>query len=130
MVVYCDTSALVKLVVAEAETAALSAWIAANQPTLISSDLARTELLRAVRRVAPNLAVQAKAVLDSIMLTTLDSALFDGAGRLDPAILRTLDALHIAAALELGDDLDGFITYDDRLAEAVRLQGIQVIAPR
>lgn len=130
MAIYADTSALVKLVVAEAETAALREWIAAEKPVLVSSDLARAELQRAVRRGAPDRAVQAKTLLDSIMLMTLSSAVYDSAGRLDPAMLRTLDAVHVAAALELGDDLEGLITYDDRLAEAARLHGIRVIIPQ
>ncbi len=56
--------------------------------------------------------------------------MFDEAGRLDPTILRTLDAVHLDAALALGDDLDSVVTYDDRLAEAARLNGVQVTSPR
>jgi uncharacterized protein len=55
---------------------------------------------------------------------------FEQAARLDPTVLRSLDALHLATALDLGDDLDGLVTYDDRLAEAARLNGVPVIAPR
>ena len=51
------------------------------------------------------------------------------AGRLDPTTLRSLDALHLAAALDLGDDLDGLVTYDDRLAEAAALNGVPVTTP-
>lgn len=126
---YIDTSALVKLVVAEAETQALRSWIAASKPTLVSSDLARAELLRAVRRGAPDQVVQARAVLDSVFLTTVTTLTFESAGLLDPTILRTLDAVHIAAALELGDDLDAIVTYDERLADAARANGIAVLAP-
>lgn len=127
---YIDTSALVKLVVAETETAALRSWIAAENPDLVCCDLARTELLRAVRRAATDRAVQARAVLDSITLIALTTATFEAAARLDPTILRTPDAVHLAAALELGDDLTGVVTYDDRLAEAARAHGITVTAPR
>lgn len=126
---YIDTSALVKLVVAEAETGALRSWIDIDDPTLVSCDLARAELLRAVRRAAPDRAVQARAVLDSITLVAVATATFEAAGRLDPAVVRTLDALHVAAALELGDDLAGIVTYDDRLADAARANGIAVVAP-
>lgn len=117
------------MVVAEAETQALQSWITAANPTLVSSDLARTELLRAVRRGAPDLVLQARAVLDSILLVTVTTSTFETAGLLDPTILCTLDAVHIAAALELGDDLDGIITYDDRFADAARANGIAVLAP-
>jgi uncharacterized protein len=126
---YLDTSALVKLVVAEAETPALLAWLTADDRTPVSSDLARTELLRAVRRVAPDRAVQARTVLGSVTLLEVTTAMFDEAGRLDPALLRSLDAIHLAAALALGDDLEGLVTYDDRLADAAELNGLLVIAP-
>lgn len=130
MIFYVDTSALVKLVVAEAETAALRTWIGAETSELVSSDLARTELLRAVRRVAADRVVQARAVLDSVTLVTVRTATFESAGQLDPATLRTPDALHIASALELGDDLRGLVTYDERLGEAAESHGIAVVAPR
>ncbi|HEY5853392.1 MAG TPA: type II toxin-antitoxin system VapC family toxin [Aldersonia sp.] len=126
---YVDTSALVKLVVAEADTSALVTWIRAEGSALVSSDLARTELLRAVRRVAADRAVQARAVLDSVTLLTVSTSTFEAAGRLDPTILRTLDALHLAAALELGDDLTGIVTYDERMADAARAHGIAVVSP-
>ena len=130
MAYYADTSALVKLVVAEAETPALMAWIREEGAALLSCDLARTELLRAVRRVAIDRVVQARAVLDSVTLLTISTSTFEAAGQLDPTILRMLDALHVAAALELGDDLSGFVTYDARMAEAARTHGIAVVAPR
>lgn len=126
---YLDTSALVKLVVSEAETAALRAWLAAVEREPVSCDLARTELLRAVRRAAPDRVVQARAVLDSITLLTVTTATFEEAGRLDPALLRSRDAVHLAAALSLGDDLEGVVTYDDRLAEAAQANGVHVVYP-
>ncbi len=126
---YLDTSALVKLVVAEPETAALRAWLRAADRQPVASDLARTELLRAVRRVAPKRLLQARAVLDSITLTEITASLFEAAGRLDPTASRSLDAVHLAAALDLGDDLESIVTYDDRLAEAAALNGIPVTVP-
>jgi uncharacterized protein len=126
---YLDTSALAKLVVAEAETTALRAWLAETDRHPVSSDLTRAELLRAVRRVAPSRVVRAREVLDSVTLVEVTTAIFEDAGRLDPTILRTLDAVHLAAALDLGDDLDGIVTYDDRLAQAARANGVAVISP-
>lgn len=126
---YIDTSALAKLVVVENETDALRSWIRSVHPTLVSSDLARAELLRVVRRGAPDRVLQAREVLDSIVLVTLATSTFELAGLLDPTILHTLDAVHIAAALELGDDLESLVTYDNRFAEAARANGIAVIAP-
>jgi predicted nucleic acid-binding protein len=124
---YLDTSALTKLVVAEPETRALRAWLKKNREP-VACDLARTELIRAVRRSAPDRLLQARAVLDSLTLIEVTPAMFEQAGRLDPPVLRSLDAIHLAVALDLGDDLDGLVTYDDRLAEAAILNGIPVAA--
>lgn len=129
MAFYVDTSALVKLVVRERETDALRSWIGTNSPILVASDLARAELLRAVRRSATDRVILAREVLDSITLVVVTTSTFETAGLLDPEILRTLDAVHVASALELGDDLEGMVTYDERLADAARRNGIAVMAP-
>lgn len=126
---YVDTSALVKLVVAEPETAALRGWLTAGERDPIACDLVRTELTRAVRLVAPDRLATARTVLDSVTLTTVTTAVFESAGRLDPAVLRSLDAIHLAAALDLGDDLEGMVTYDGRLGDAARREGIAVVSP-
>lgn len=126
---YLDTSALVKLVVAEAETVALRAWLDEEDRELVSSDLARTELLRTVRRTAPDRVLQARAVLESVTLIELTTSTFEEAGRLDPAVFRTLDAVHLAAALGLGDDLDSIVTYDNRQAQAAQANGIPTTTP-
>ena len=129
MTFYLDTSALVKLVVAEAETDALGEWLRERDRGPVSSDLARTELLRTVRRVAPDRAVRARAVLDTVVLLKVSTATFEAAGRLEPDALRSLDAVHVACALELGDDLEGIVAYDRRLAEAAEANGIRALAP-
>lgn len=129
MAFYLDTSALTKLVMAESETGALRGWLAQQDRTLVSCDLARTELTRAVRRVAPERLVDANAVLDGLILLSVPASVFASAGRLDPVELRSLDAVHLAAALELGDDLEALVAYDERLLQAARLNGIDVLAP-
>ncbi|MFV0258626.1 MAG: type II toxin-antitoxin system VapC family toxin [Acidimicrobiales bacterium] len=129
MAAYLDTSALVKLVVEEAETSALMAWVDAAGMDMVSSDLARTELLRAVRRVAPDRVVRARDVLDAVTLVELPTQIFEEAARIDPPLLRTLDAVHLAVALDLGDDLDTIVTYDERLSEAAAANGVRVTAP-
>lgn len=129
MAYYVDNSALTKLVVAEAETAALRTWLAEENRNLVSCDLTRTELLRAVRRAAPDRVVRAREVLDSVTLLDVTTDIFEDAGRLDPTVLRSLDAVHLAAALDLGDELDGIVTYDSRLSEAARANGIAVVSP-
>ena len=126
---YLDTSALTKLVVAEPESTALRDWLATTDRTPVSCDLARTELLRAVRRVAPRRMVQAREVLDSLVLLQVTTDMFEAAAHLDPTVLRTLDAIHIAAALTLGDELEAIVAYDERLAQAAQALGVRVIAP-
>jgi uncharacterized protein len=126
---YLDTSALVKLVVAERETPGLRAWLSQTERSPVSSDLARTELMRAVRRTAPDRLVAARAVLDAITLLAATVEVFEEAGRLVPSSMRSLDAVHLAAALSLGDDLEGLVTYDDRLAAAAEANGVVVVAP-
>jgi len=129
MAYYLDTTAALKLVVAEDETTGFTAWLERHGDDVVSSDLLRTELLRATRRGAPHAMPRARAVLDAVTLLTLPTSTFERAADLDPELLRSLDALHLAAALELGDDLDGLVTYDDRLAGAAQLHGISVINP-
>lgn len=129
MVFYLDTSAIVKLVIDEPESEALEAWVASRADDLVSSDLVRTELLRGVRRVAPGRIERARAALDGMDLVVMRTALFERAAELDPPLLRSLDALHLACALDLGDELDGIVTYDERLAGGGRDHGVPVIAP-
>lgn len=129
MAFYLDTSALANLVVAEPETTALRAWLSEENKTLVSCDLTRTELTRAVRRVASDRILEAHALLDGLILLTVPASMFAAAGRLDPDELRSLDAIHLAEALELGDDLEALVAYDERLQHAARLNGIGVVAP-
>jgi predicted nucleic acid-binding protein len=126
---YVDTSALVKVIVYEQQTSALSDWLVQQDEPLVCCDLVRAELVRATRRRHPDRVVRARQVLEAIALTRLTSAILDHAGRLDPIGLSTLDAVHLAAALDLGDDLSGLVTYDDRLAYAARANGIPVLSP-
>lgn len=127
--IYSDTSALVKLVVAAMETPALRAWLAESDRDLVASDLVRTELVRAVRRAAPDRLLEARLVLESVTLLEVTTAVFDEAGRIEPSFMRSLDALHLASALDLGDGLEGLLTYDVRLAEVAKANGIPVLAP-
>lgn len=83
-----------------------------------------------MRRVAADRAELARAVLDSVTLLEVPAAVFEAAGLQQPPLLHPLDAVHLAAALTLGDDLEGLVTYDDRLAEAARANPVVVAAPR
>lgn len=126
---YADTSALVKLVVIEPESEALLTWLGRRDAALATSDLARTELVRSVRRRAPEAVTQARDVLSRLLLVRADAQIFDEAARLMPPEVRSLDAVHLATALALGDDLEGIITYDLRMADAAHGLGLEVVAP-
>jgi len=125
---YLDSSALVKTVVAEPETAALRRLLR-RHPLRVSCALARTEVVRAVRHLGPRATARARQVLQRIDLVRLDDALLDAAGALDTGVLRSLDAIHLAAALTLAAQLEAVVTYDTRMRAAARLLGLRVAAP-
>ena len=126
---YLDSSAAVKLIVEEECSAELTQWIAETDPEFVSCDLLRVELLRACRQHSPEALAAARDRLDAVTLLPMSTDLSQRAADIDPAVLRSLDALHLAAALSLGDDLSVVVTYDDRFAEACRLYGVKVLAP-
>jgi uncharacterized protein len=128
LVVYLDSSALVKLVVREAETAALRRHLG-PRPVRVSCALARVEVVRAVRRHGRAAVTRARQVLARTRLLPLDDALLDKAAALDARVLRNLDAVHLAAAVELGDALDTLVTYDVRMAGAAAAVGLTVAQP-
>lgn len=129
MALYVDTSTLAKLVVREAESSALRRWLVRHDEPLVSSDVTRTELIRATCRVAPDRVRQARAVLDAVVLARLTPEICETAALLDPTALRSLDAIHLATALSLGDELEGIVAYDTRLIGAASDVGIDTIAP-
>lgn len=124
---YLDSSAVVKLVVVEPETAALNGHLEAR-PVRLSSALVRTEVIRAVRPHGPDALQRAWAVLDRLDLLAVDRVVLDSAGMLDPSTLRSLDAIHLASALRLRTG--ELVTYDRRLAEAGRAVGLVSVTPR
>ena len=127
---YLASSAIVKFAVAEPETAALAAWRRGLSPedVLMSCELSVAEVLRAVGRVGGDLDV-ALAHLDALDQLVVDRDLLLAAGRLQPPGIRTLDAIHLAAAMAAGEDLAGVVTYDERMAEAARSLGLTPVAP-
>lgn len=129
MAYYYDTSALVALVVDERRSPAMRRWWSRHGGRAVASQLVRTELLRTVRRVAPAVEEAASALLDRVNQARLTPAILDAAAGLGPASLRALDAIHLATARDLGDDLEGLVTYDDRLAAAARGYGLVVVRP-
>jgi predicted nucleic acid-binding protein len=131
---YADASALVKLVRDEPESAALRTFV--TDADLVACELVLTEVPRAIRRAVANdprlpldtLIRRAGELLDAVGLLPLDRAVLAVAGALEEPALRTLDAIHVAAAVDLSP-LDGFISYDERQAAAARLAGLRTVSP-
>ena len=127
---YLDTSAFVKALVEEPESTALRAFLADHpDQRRVSSTLLRAEALRAVRHLGSSALAAVREGLRRVDLIGIDDRILDAAGTLEPRILRTLDAIHLATALTLGDDLVAIVTYDDRLTEAARLLGVSTQRP-
>jgi hypothetical protein len=126
--VYLDASAAVKLVVSEPESASVRQFVA-SQLTRVSSRVLAVELMRAVTRASPGALDQARALLDVTEFVELDVVIAERAALLEPVGFRSLDAIHLGSALELGDELDAFVTYDPRQADAARELGLSVASP-
>jgi len=128
--IYLDSSALVKLIVTEPESAALTDLLRA-WPDRISSALALTEVPRALRRAGFGVRERRRArqVLTRVNLVEVDRRILAAAATLDPPTLRTLDAIHVATALALREDLGGVVSYDHRLSVAAQRAQLDVLAP-
>jgi predicted nucleic acid-binding protein len=125
---YVDSSALVKLAAREPESAALRRYLARRRP-LVSSALARTEVMRALLPLGSEAARRGREVLARVELLRVNDRILDAAGDMVPSDLRSLDAIHLASAELLGSDLRGFVTYDERLANAAAGRGLRVVRP-
>ena len=125
---YLDASALVKLVAPEAETEALAAFLAQHR-SQATSVLGLVEVRRVAARRPGVARERVEDVLGRISAIGLDSTTIAAPGSIGPAALRTLDAIHLASAAALGDDLEAFVTYDRRLADAARVLGLPDVAP-
>ncbi len=128
MLDYLDTSAFIKLVRSEPESTALRADMRSGGQ-IVSSALLVVEGRRAAARYGPVASARARGALGAVTLLPLDDQTLERAAELTPPELRSLDALHLAAALTLGADLGRFYCYDDRLASAARTLGVDVRAP-
>ena len=128
--IYLDSAAIVKLVHAEAESAALRAWLDERAETSwISSVFAEVESFRALARYVPETVARLPAVLDQIDLIDLDPPVRMLAQTVRPATVRSLDAIHLGTALHVRQALISFVTYDKRLLEAALAAGLPAHAP-
>lgn len=126
--IYLDSSALLKLVIAEPESSALDRHLAVGRGRA-SCALAHVEVVRTARKRSAETVERARGLLEQIDLIPIDTTLLRVAADLEDNRLRSLDAIHVAAALALGDDLAELITYDRRMASAAEGLGIAVSTP-
>jgi len=129
--VYADTSAVAKLFIAERESSDLRQWLAGlSKPQLVSSALLAVELLRLLRFVNPDTVTPAEQFLAAdVDIVEITPPTLGDAITVPPPQLRTLDAIHLATALDLGDSVEILLTYDKLLIEAARAIGLTVAFP-
>jgi hypothetical protein len=141
--IYFDTNALLKLIRQDAHSEALGAFIDARPATRwFSSEIAKTELARTVRRInhddrgrlidGPRLRAElsyAERIWERLDLIAVSTRVLDDAGAIEQPFLRTLDAIHLAAAMSMRMSLSAFVTYDKKLAAAAQEVGLPVQAP-
>lgn len=125
---YLDSSAIVKLVIAEPESGALRRYLRRRKP-YVSSTLARAEVARSLLPFGSAGLQRVDTVLTRIDLIRVSDTVLRGAGSLLPEDVRTLDAIHLATAQQLGPDLARLVTYDTRMHAAAEALGMDVNAP-
>jgi uncharacterized protein len=143
-VIYLDSSALVKLVRLEGGSGALQEWLDERADELqVTSELARTEVVRAIHRAAhtdrgelidgaalTEQLGEAADVLAAVAQIAIDQDVLDRAGELSSPMTRTLDAIHLVSAAGWDSPDVQFVTYDQRLATEARDAGMIVAAPQ
>lgn len=126
--IYVDTSAFVKLILAEDGSDALAAFLV-DRTDLVSSSLLIVEARRAALRRAPRALPRVDVALARFDTIELSAGLIEEASRLPDPLLRSLDAIHLATALLIRDEVDALVTYDERLFDAARTHGLPAEAP-
>lgn len=124
---YMDTSALVKLLIAESESTELHKFV--GHRGMVSSQVTHTELVRAVKRIDPDRVEDAEDLLSDMSFFVVDRMLTIRAGQVKPPAVRSLDAIHIASAVAMQGDLETLVTYDKRMIEAAEAAGLPVASP-
>jgi uncharacterized protein len=128
---YCDASALAKLVIDEPESDALTAFIQGENPfgttiDMVSSVISQVEVARAAKRLGPAVHEKVASVLAAVTVISVRHGIVQISSHLPPENLRTLDAIHVASALSSAHDM---ISYDHRLNSAAALAGVKVYSP-
>jgi uncharacterized protein len=125
---YIDSSAIVKLAIAEPESQALRRYLRRRAPLVVSA-LARTEVSRALLPLGPAAVQRGHEVLSRVELIRVSDRILLDAGSLLPAELRSLDAIHLTTMRQLRGSLRGVVTYDSRMAAAASAMGMTTVAP-
>ena len=127
---YADTSAVIKLLVEESHSKAFAAFYDAHADAeWASSALLRIELTRAVSRAMPTLLPDARDLLPAFSFVAIDDDIVEAAMNEPDRGLRSRDAIHLATARILGEDLDAIVSYDDRLLKAATDAGLATVSP-
>ena len=129
MAAYVDSSAIVKLAIREPESTALRRYLRRRGP-LVSSALARTEVLRALLPAGDEAVARGRSVLQRLDLVRVSDRVLNAAAVLRPPALRSLDAVHLATAQQLGPDLTVLVSYDDRMVTSAKQLGYRIVQPR
>jgi predicted nucleic acid-binding protein len=127
MAVYLDTSALVKLIAEEEESDDLLDFVGDDE--IVSSLLARTELVRAVARKHERFIEAVEALLSDLSYVAVNRVVTGAAAWVQPWTLRSLDAIHVSSAVRMGAGLRAVVTYDDRMVAVARSAGLDVASP-
>lgn len=128
---YLDSSAIIKLIFEEDESEALETWLRArSNMSVVTSDLSLVEVFRTCRIKSESSISAARQLFNGIDRIPITSELIELASVLNPNELRSLDAIHLASALSIGEDLEFFIVYNKRLNMAASKSGIKVFAPK
>ena len=128
--IYLDSSALVKLALAEPESPGLASWLAERaEYALVSSELHRTEVLRAIWRAEPAALPRGQRIIRRVERVVLSDDVLDNAATVPPMKLGTAGAIHLASALAIRRDLVAFVAYDKPLLEAAGEAGLPIVSP-
>lgn len=127
---FVDTSALAKLLLDESEGPAVKKYLEGGHATLVSSQLTEVELVRAVSKERVEWIPYARELLRGLILLPITSSVRKAAGELFPGRVKSLDAIHLATALEIKTDLDGLLTYDNQMAKLAEEAALKVVTPQ
>lgn len=127
--VYFDTSALAKLILEEPESQKLRRFIDSSSIQPVSAEISDVELVRAVMREDESLLDNTLEILAQVVLLPMTASIRLRASYLKPVSVRSLDAIHVATALEIQADLDALLSYDNRLLKSASDAGLKVLSP-